>query len=76
MTSPHKPKKISLDALIGATLRSSVADAEPSPQAWQRIESMARRSALTETNHGPVPKAESGSHSRFHHDKPAHRLIV
>ena len=76
MTSPNKPNKISLDALIGATLRSSVADAEPSPQAWQRIESMAQRSALTETSRGSVQKVESGSHSRFHHDKPAHRLIV
>ena len=76
MTSPHKSEKISLDALIGATLRSSVADAEPSPEAWQRIESMARRSALTKTTRGPVQKVEFGSHSRFQHDKPAHRFIV
>lgn len=38
MTDPNKTQKVSLDALIRTTLRSSVADAEPSPQVWERIE--------------------------------------
>jgi hypothetical protein len=76
MTSPHKSKKSSLDALIGATLRSSVAGAEPSSQAWQRIESTVRRSTFKETDLGSSNKVEFGSPSRFQHGKPAHRPVV
>jgi anti-sigma-K factor RskA len=43
MADPKKNQKVSLDALISATLRSSVADAEPSPQVWERIEHQARQ---------------------------------
>jgi anti-sigma-K factor RskA len=43
MTDPNKNRKVSLDVLISATLRSSVADAEPSPQVWERIEHQVRQ---------------------------------
>jgi hypothetical protein len=43
MTGPGDRSKISLDALIAAVLRSSVAGMEPSPCVWQRIEKIVRR---------------------------------
>ena len=76
MTSPRKSKKGSLGALIGATLRSSVADAEPSSQAWKRIERTVLHSTLVVTDQGPSNEFKAGSHSRLQHGNPARRLVV
>ena len=53
MSSRGKTKRVSLDALITAVLNSSVADVEPSPHVWERIEKQAKPPEQTP----PRPKA-------------------
>jgi len=76
MTSPRRSKKGSLGALIGAALKSGVADAEPSSQAWKHIERTVLHSTLVEADRGSPNEFKAGPRSRPQHVKSAHRPVV
>ena len=66
MTSRSKPK-LSLDTLIRATLRSSVAELEPSPDVWKRIEHQAQRLTDSKKTHHDAGEFEPGLRPRYLH---------